>query len=68
MRPRGFEPLAYDLGNRCSIHLSYGRTFNRGLQLKKASNQMMPALILLDTESIPFKSLALTLSTKYLLT
>ena len=25
VRPKGLEPLAHGLGNRCSIHLSYGR-------------------------------------------
>ena len=29
VRPGGFEPPAHGLGNRCSIHLSYGRRIKK---------------------------------------
>jgi hypothetical protein len=31
VRPGGLEPPARGLGNRCSIHLSYGRIFDKPL-------------------------------------
>ena len=54
VRPKGLEPLAHGLGNRCSIHLSYGRMimswvrFGRehpplpGLPTKKGENISFP--------------------------
>jgi hypothetical protein len=57
VRPKGLEPLTHGLGNRCSVHLSYGRPMSFFILMITSKQNGAPAGI--RTPDLQIRSLLL---------